>query len=294
LRAGASLPAALDQPGLAWPPYVQALLQAGEASGEMAQALNDSAAQMAQELATAAELRNALVYPAVLVLAGVGAVLFIFVGVVPRFAGIVKSARADVPEISRWVIEAGVAMQQNLGAIGLGAAAVAAVVASLAGQPAMRAAVLQAMAALPAIGPWLRSVDVGRWALVMGALLANRVPIVEALRLSAGTLRLKPLREGLLRGGAQLQQGRALSEVLEQQAWFPAMRLSLVRVGERSGELPRMLRALGEAETQGSRNLQKRVLALVEPVAILVIGGVIGVIMVAVMMAITSLNTVAG
>jgi general secretion pathway protein F len=216
------------------------------------------------------------------------------VGVVPRFAGFVKSSRAEIPEISRWVIETGVTMQQNLGAIGLGAAVVAALLASLASQPAVRGAALQALASLPAIGPWLRSVDIGRWALVLGALLGNRVPIVDALRLSAGTLQLRPLREAILRGGAQLREGRSLSEILEQEAWFPEVRLSLVRVGERSGELPRMLRALGETETQSSRTLQKRVLALVEPAAILIIGAVIGVIMVAVMMAITSLNVVAG
>ena len=294
LRAGATLSAALEQPGLDWPPYVDALMKAGEASGEMAHALHDAAAQMAHELATANELRNALVYPAVLVLAGVAAVLIIFVGVVPRFAGFVKSSRAEIPEISRWVIETGVTMQQNLGAIGLGAAAAAALLASLASQPAVRGAALQALASLPAIGPWLRSVDIGRWALVLGALLGNRVPIVDALRLSAGTLQLRPLREAILRGGAQLREGRSLSEILEQEAWFPEVRLSLVRVGERSGELPRMLRALGETETQSSRTLQKRVLALVEPAAILIIGAVIGVIMVAVMMAITSLNVVAG
>lgn len=294
LRAGATLSAALDQPGLVWPPYVPALMKAGEASGEMAQALQEAAAQMGHELNTATELRNALVYPAVLVLAGVAAVLVIFIGVVPRFAGLVRNSRADIPEISRWVIETGSAMQQNLGALSLGAAAVAAVLVSLASQPGVRAAALQALATLPVMGPWLRSVDIGRWALVLGALLANRVPIVQALELSAGTLRLRPLRQGILRAGAQLQQGRSLTEVLEQQAWFPEVRLSLVRVGERSGELPRMLRALGETETHAARTLQKRLLALVEPAAILIIGAVIGVIMVAVMTAITSLNTVAG
>ena len=74
---------------------------------------------------------------------------------------------------------------------------------------------------------------------------------------------------------------------------FPPARLNLVRVGERSGELPRMLGTLGEMETEAARTLQKRVLALIEPAAILIIGAVIGVIMVAVMLAITSLNTVA-
>ena len=90
-----------------------------------------------------------------------------------------------------------------------------------------------------------------------------------------------------------MERGRTLTEVLGGLGWFPPARLNLVRVGERAGELPRMLETLGRMETEAARTLQKRVLALIEPAAILVIGAVIGVIMVAVMMAITSLNSVA-
>lgn len=291
LRAGSNLSTALDQPSLQWPPYVLALLRAGEASGEMAQALQSAAVQMEHDMAVSREVRTALVYPAILVVAGAVAVLIILVGVVPRFAGMLRNSRADVPEFSRWVIEAGTWLQQNLGAVSMVAAVSLAILAWAARQTGFRQSVIEMVSNWPAIGPWLRSAETGRWALVLGALLGNRVPIVEALRISAGTVQVGPIRDSLLRACTQLQQGRALSEILEHQTWFPEVRLSLIRVGERSGELPRMLRSLGELETQASRTLQKRVLTLIEPLAILLIGAVIGVIMVAVMMAITSLNT---
>jgi general secretion pathway protein F len=294
LRAGSTLSGALDQPSLPWPAYVLALLRAGEASGEMAQALQAAAAQMEYEMAVSRDVRTALVYPLTLVTAGIAAVLIILVGVVPRFAAMLRSSRADVPEFSRWVIGAGVWMQQNLTIVLIvTAAAVAGIVWALR-ERRVRQALLEMMAGWPLLGPWLRRAETGRWALVFGALLANRVPIVDALKISAGTVQVKFIREGLSRGCLQLQQGRPVSDVLERQEWFPEVRLSLVRVGERAGELPRMLHSLGELETQAARTLQKRVLALIEPVAILLIGVVIGVIMVAVMMAITSLNTAIG
>jgi general secretion pathway protein F len=294
IKAGASLSAALGQPGLEWPAYVPALIQAGEASGEMAQALGDAALQMEHELLVSQELRNALVYPAVLVAAGIAAVLFIFVAVVPRFATLLRSSRADIPEFSRWVIEAGLFMQQNLSGVALVATGLVAIIVGLAGQQLVRDALLQVMGALPVIGGWLKSVELGRWATVLGALLANRVPYVDAIRLSCGAMRLRQMRSDLERSTVQLQRGSALSEVLERQSWFPEARLSLVRVGERSGELPRMLRSLGELETQSSRVLQKRVLSLIEPAAIVIIGAAVGLIMVAVMMAVTSLNAAVG
>jgi general secretion pathway protein F len=291
VRQGSALSAALDQPGVTWPPYVMALLRAGEASGEMAQALHDASRQMEIELSVSQELRSALIYPAVLVAAGTSAVLFIFMAVVPRFAGMLKSSRAQIPEFSRWVIESGLYLQQHVLMVGLVAAALALVCSAAFGQPAVRDSLLQGLARLPVLGPWLHSIDLGRWASVLGSLLGNRVPFIEAIRLSAGTMRISSLREGLYKGAAQLQQGRALSDVLEDQTWFPATRLSLVRVGERAGELPRMLRSLGELETQAARLLQRRVLALIEPAAIVIIGAAIGVIMVAVILAVTGLNT---
>jgi general secretion pathway protein F len=111
--------------------------------------------------------------------------------------------------------------------------------------------------------------------------------------LSAGALRIDRLRRDLAGAAREIERGRTMADVLAAQGWFPPARLNLIRVGERSGELPRMLTTLGAMETEAARTMQKRVLTLIEPAAILIIGAVIGVIMVAVMMAITSLNTVA-
>ena len=293
VRAGQRFSEALARSQLGLPPYVVALAEAGEAGGELAGALRDAAVQMEHERRIGQELRNALVYPAVLVLSGVLAVLVIFVGVVPRFASLLKSSRADVPALSRAVIEAGLFVKQNLLAFGLSGTALVLVLAVALSRPKVRAALFDALSRAPVVGPWLLRLEIGRWTTVLGQLLANRVPIIDALVLSSGALRLRRLRDDLAAAPRELERGRTLSDVLGGLDWFPPTRLNLVRVGERSGELPRMLAVLGAMETDAARTLQKRALALIEPAAILLIGGVIGFIMVAVMMAITSLNTVA-
>jgi len=293
VRGGAGVADALALPGLAMPPYVLALARAGEASGALAEALRDAAAQLEQDLRARREMRTALIYPSVLVGAGSAAVLFILVVVVPRFATLLKGSRAEVPALSRWVIEAGVFTQQHLLALALVAGGLIAVAALLLSQPGPRLALWNAMARLPVIGDWLRQVDIGRWTLVLGSLLGNRVPIIDALQLSQAVLRVPALQADLAGAAPALSRGRSLADVLGEFGWFPRTRLNLVRVGERSGELPRLLRQLGEMETEAAQLMQKRVLALIEPIAILGIGVAIGVIMVAVLMAITSLNTAA-
>jgi general secretion pathway protein F len=290
VRGGGRLSDALRIPALRMPVFVIALTQAGEASGEIARSLEDAAEQMELARKAGEDLRSALIYPSVLVSAGSLAVFFIFVGVVPRFANLIKGSR-QVPELSRLVIESGVFVRGHLLESALLLAAVLGSAAFALGRPRTRHWLLQRMQAVPAVGPWLIQGEIGRWATVLGALLNNRVPIVTAMELAQGVLRLDALRSGLERATRGLQQGQALSAGLETQAWFPRTRLNLIRVGERSGELPRMLIALGHSQRDAAALLQRRMLGLIEPIAILFIGAVIGVVMVAVMMAITSFDT---
>ncbi|MFN7695260.1 MAG: type II secretion system F family protein [Burkholderiales bacterium] len=294
VRGGGRLSEGLADPQLQFPAFVLALAQAGEASGQLASSLNDAAAQMELDRKSSEELRSALIYPTVLVVAGLLAVFIVFVGVVPRFAPMLRSTRGEMPELSRWVIETGVFVRAHLGAFGFGLGALLALVGVGAQSATLRQQVLQALLKLPGIGPWLLQAEIGRWATVLGALLANRVPIVEALQLSSKVLKFDLMRSGVERACRSLQQGQTLAASLETQGWFPPTRLNLIRVGERSGELPAMLLALGEAQTETARTTQKRLLTLIEPAAILIIGAVIGVVMVAVMMAITGMNQVAG
>ena len=79
--------------------------------------------------------------------------------------------------------------------------------------------------------------------------------------------------------------------MLGAQGWLGPTQINLIRVGERSGELPRMLSTLARLQTQLARQRAKRMLTLIEPAAILFIGGVIGFLLVAVMLAITGLST---
>lgn len=294
VRQGRALSEAIESAGLAFPPYVLALVKAGEASGALATALDDAAEQLESARQSVEELKSALVYPTILVVAGVLAILLVFVGVVPRFAPMLRSARADVPEFSRWVIEAGVFVKGHWEFFAYAAGALVALAVVAMRQAAWRQAVWQWLTRLPAIGPWLIQGEIGRWATVLGALLANRVPIVPALDLSVQVLYSAAMREGVSRACRDIQQGSSLADALAIQGWFPPERLNLIRVGERSGELPKMLLALGKAQREAARTTQRRLLALIEPAAILVIGGVIAMVMISVMLVITSMNQMAG
>ncbi len=291
VRAGSGLGAAFRAAGVPLPRYALALVDAGEASGAMAEALADAAAQMGEEEQMRQELRNALTYPAILVASGIVAILIVFLAVVPRFATLLKGGRAEIPAISRIVIETGLAVQAHLALLGALAACVVTAIAFALRSASVRATALDAAARLPLLRGWLLPAEIGRWAAVLSALLANRVALLEALRLSRDVLALSQMRRGLDDALREVRSGRALSEVFGAQGWLGPTQINLIRVGERTGELPRMLASLARLQTQLARQRAKRMLTLIEPAAILFIGGVIGFLLVAVMLAITGLST---
>ncbi|WP_422012275.1 type II secretion system F family protein [Roseateles sp.] len=290
VRSGKSLHDALRDSGLNFAPYVLTLVRVGDISGQLGQALADSAEQLDAERRLLSEMRNALIYPAVLVVAGVLAVLIIFLGVIPKFAPMLKSSRTQAPDFSMWIIESAVYFKVHLLPIGLGVMAVVGVIGVSLARPAIRQAIVDFCGRTRLLGPWLRDAEVGRWAMLTGTMLRNRVPLIEALKLSRAATRLRDFDTLLASVVRSIEDGRSLHEAMSHGHWIQPSRLNLVRVGERAGSLDAMLLSLGGLQSEAARERQKTALALIEPVAILLIGAVIGVLMISVMLAITSMN----
>ena len=292
LKRGRSILEALRSGFPELPAYVFQLVEAGAETGALGSALKDAAQQMEAEDRLNQELRNALTYPIVLVLAGVGAVLFIFTAVVPRFAAMFAGKMDALPALSRWVMNIGVFVNDNLlltlsGAVG----AIALAVLGLR-RPEVRARLFEGALRLPALGPWLTEQEIARWAGMMAKLLANKVALMRALELSRGALRSQLLARQMNQVERVVRGGASLSRAIADNTRFDATSLNLIRVGERAGQLAEMLGSLAALHERTSRDRLKRVLSLIEPAAILLIGGVIGVFVVAIILAITSVNQV--
>ncbi|HZW26122.1 MAG TPA: type II secretion system F family protein [Gallionella sp.] len=294
LRGGARFSTAMAESGLVLPDYVLQMTAAAEMTGKLAEALADAATQMEYEHRLRQEMRNALIYPSVLVLSGIGATLLTFVVVVPKFANLLKNGHADLPWLSVWVLQAGMFVKEYLLWLGLGALALLFAGAAAFSKPKVRARAWERLARAPLLGRWLVEIEIGRWASLLGILLENRVPIVRAMELAQDAVKLEEMRLKFQFALRDLRAGKRLADALASTAMFSPSGLNLIRVGERSGELASMLRTLASLYEGAASERMKRFLILLEPVAILLIGAVIGTIMIAIMMAITGLSTSAG
>jgi general secretion pathway protein F len=294
LRRGERFAAALARCFPVFPGYIHSIIETGDMSGRLAEALADAAAEIEREARFRTELRQALVYPVFLIAAGLCAVVFMLVFVVPRFAAMFRGKYDQLPIISYLVIAGGMWLRENLvlALIGLGAAGVA--IAYAVQQQQFREAVRARLVQLPLVGPWLAEIETARWAAVLARLLENRVPLMASLDLARRALHGAELQARMAQVERGVRGGRSLAVALEEHHILPATALSLIRVGERSGSLPEMTRSVAAIYEEIVRNRIKTVLAIIEPIAILAIGGVIALVAVAIFLGITTINKVPG
>lgn len=292
LLRGKSFGEAVRECGLALPDYVHQLIEAGELSGELPRSLREAVEQMEYDERVAADMRGALTYPAILVASGVAAVLIVFVIVVPKFSDLLREG-SNLPLLASVVLGAGVWFNDNEWLFAGLLAAAALGIAALWRSRRARASVTNGIATLPVLGAWLAETDTAKWASVMAAMLFARVELMDGLALAVRSVRVARRRARLEQATADVRSGSALSAALEKHRALTPTGYNVIRVGEESGRLAEMMRALANLYQENSARRMKRVLALVEPLAIVLIGGVLGTIMIGIILAITSVNELA-
>lgn len=293
--AGERFSAALEQharaPALPLPSYVLALVAAGESTGDLPAALSRASEQLEFDEQIRAETSEALVYPSILIAAGVSAVLFVFSFVVPRFSSLLAGKQVELPWLSAAVLATGRFFNEHAVAVLISMAVLCFTFIALyrtLGPQRVRSA----LSHWPVIGPWLRHQELSRWTGMLALMLQSRVPILSAIELTAAAVTLPEVRQGLLHTVSDIGRGESLSYSLHERNLLPATALSMVRVGERSGQLAQMMGHVARYSLEENRRKRRRLVALIEPAAILILGGIIAMVVVGVVLALTSLSEV--
>lgn len=292
LRRGNRFSDALRGTGLQLPSYFYPMLESGELTGQLAEAMGSAVAQMQYELEIANETRTALIYPSILVISGVAAVLLIFVLVVPKFSSLLAKSKASVPWLSQVILGTGMFVNNHVWEVGAAVVLLGMTAASLASNVKLRQRCLDQALNWPLLGAWLQEAELARWSTLLSVLLTHHVDIVRALELSSQSVRATALRDALAHVQKQVKQGLNLSRAVEDHLALDSASCNLIRVGEQSGTLPRMLNAMATLFSDNGRRRMKRFLLVLEPVAILIIGGTIGIIMTGIILAITAVNDI--
>jgi len=256
------------------------MVAAGEAGGILDIILR----RLAVFVEKAAKLKRAVlgasIYPAVVIVVAVVVVFVIMLWVIPVFATLFEGLNASLPLPTRIVMGTSNLIAQFIIPI------IAIAVLSVVGfryyykTDGGRHVVDRTMLALPIMGTVLKKIAIARFSRTLSTLLVSGVPILEGLEITAGTAGNVILEEALLRARREVSEGKTLAEPIKKTAIFPPMVTSIVAVGEQTGELDQMLEKLADYYEEEADAAVASMLALLEPVMIVFLGGIIGTIVV--------------
>lgn len=274
-------------------PFYVNMVRSGEASGQLGAVLTRLVEHLERMRALRESVTSALIYPAILLTVAVLSVVGILAFIVPQFETLFRDARHALPLSTRLVMAAGhVVIDYGVYLLaGLLAAGYLAArwLRSAAGSRWWQAR----LARVPLLGRVRHEYNLARFTRTFGTLLANGVPILTALGIAGETVDDDHLRDSIKGVAPKVKSGGRLAEALQKTGSFEPLAVNLVRVGEETGSLDRMMLELASILDRKVETGIKRGLTLLEPLLILALGLVVAAVIVSILMGILTINELA-
>jgi len=293
VRSGSSLAAALAAEPRSFSKLYVGLVRAGEAGGTLPATLDRLATLLERERSLSANLRSALIYPALLIVAAIGSIVLLLDYVLPQFVPIFEQAGAELPGATRALMIVGTLV---------GAAAPWLLVALLAGgliarqllaRPAYRLKFDRLLLHLPVAGGLLRETLAARLTRTLGSLLQNGVPLIPALGIAKEALGNLAAADAVEAAATGAKRGSGLARPLAAAGLFPARTIHLLQLGEEAAQLSSMALKAADIHDEQARLMMQRLVALAVPMITIAMGLAVAGIVSALLTAMLSLNDLA-
>ncbi len=291
VRGGKPVSEALAMHPKLFPPVFCQTLRAGEASGQFGEVAARLADFQESEVVRRSTIISALIYPCILAFTAVSVVIFLLTFVVPKLSGIFHDLGNDLPAPTKLLMAiTGVINEKYTFIIG-------GILVAVVGYKAWAATESGALArdkmflTMPIIGPVVNKATVSRFSRVLGTLLFGGVPILEALELSGLAAGNRLFRQSADQVMNDVKEGRPIAESMRDAGAFPPVLTHMVAIGEETGDLPKMLGRVSDSLDFEVDNGMRRLTAMVEPIIVLLMGGFVGFVVLAVLLPIFAANS---
>ncbi|MFH1853985.1 MAG: type II secretion system F family protein [Candidatus Omnitrophota bacterium] len=267
------------------------LIETGEASGHLPQSLE----QLAEYLEESAELKkkitSAMVYPVILVCVATAAIAIFLLKIIPIFSDIFKGFNVELPLLTRIVIGlSNIVRRYFLVVIGIGAGLffiIRKYVSTERGRLQFDTFKLK----LPIIGPVIQEISTERFASGLSMLLKSGVPILHALEIAEKIAGNKVVEKELKQVKAAVREGKGIAQIMQESSFFSPLVIQMIGVGEEIGELGKMLERIAVFYKERVNTFISRLTAMFEPLVLVFMGIVVGVLVVAMFMPIFSISS---
>ncbi len=294
VRGGSSLADAMEKaPGSPFDRFVIQMVNAGQATGRLEEALDQAHRFLERSRDFRANLLATLTYPAILLAASVLSAIVMVAYVVPRFAAVFASSGTLLPLPTRLLLSAS-AFIRGYGLYVLGALIFAYFIASAAlRRPDSRREWDRSKLSWPVVGKVLTAMETSRVMRSLASLLSGGVPILSAFAIAREVSGNSAIREGMEAARSRVQGGAKVARALEETTPLPDLALQMIAVGEETGRLEAMLESVADSYEDTARRGLRSALAFLEPAVILGMGLLVGFIVFAIFLAVFRLNEVA-
>jgi len=290
VRAGKSLAASMGEHPEVFPKLYVNMIRAGEAGGILEGVLRYLTDYLQGTLALKEDVKSALIYPMILATAAGVSLIVLFVYVIPRFSAIFK----DVSKALPWITKVVIGLSQALAEYGwivlllfiVGVTGAVFYIRTPEGRNEWDRVSLR----LWLVGDLLRKFETARFARTLSALLKGGVPLLEALGTVQGVVGNRLLARAISQVQVRVREGKGMARPLGESGLFPPLALNMIAVGEETGKLEGMLAEVAGFYDQEVKRTTKRLTSLLEPLLILGMGLVIGVVVISMLLAIFSIN----
>jgi general secretion pathway protein F len=289
---GHSLAQAMSEHPGAFDRMYCAMVRAGESAGFLGEVLERLALHTESSQQTRQKLQTAMIYPLVLMGVSISVVVLLMTFVVPRLVSMFASSNRELPVLTQLLISVSDFFRSGWAVLLL-----CVIVAAIAGfkawlrVPDNRLKWHRTLLRVPGLSNTLLQMDCARFASTLAILLNSGVPLLDALRIASEVLNNEQLRRSALAVAARVQEGASFSKSLQQEESFPPLLVQMAANGEANGTLGTQLEY---AAGWQSRELDVRLgtlMALLEPLTIVLMGGLITLIMLAVLLPVFDMSS---
>jgi len=291
---GFSLANSLSEYPRAFPNLYRATVAAGESAGHLDLVLNRLADFTESQQESRSRIQQAMVYPAILFFLTISILAGLLGYVVPDIVKVFADTGQDLPTLTVFIISLS-DFVTDFGVFVLVAFILLVIAARKALQsPAIRLSWDQKILHLPLIAKMSRGMNTAQFASTLSILSASGVPLVDAMRIAGQVLSNTFLRQKVSEATVKVSEGSSLNAALEQSGYFPPMMLHMIASGESSGKLDDMLSRVANSMQQDVELLLGVLLSLFGPFMLLLMGGAVFTIVMAILLPIINLNQLVG
>ncbi|MBF0135328.1 MAG: type II secretion system F family protein [Magnetococcus sp. DMHC-1] len=292
VNEGQSLSEALGQHARIFPPVYVSLVRAGErgGGGVLDRVFERLAIVMEEERRIKSRLSSAMIYPGIMAVVG-GVILFFLIAVVvPKVMIVFKESRQVLPMVTRTLLAISQFVREWGVLTAVGFAGVGGILTWWAGSGSNRSKIEYLFWKMPFLGNFLSKLATMRVCQLLGLLLRSGVPMLSSLQVTADATGFTITRTGILDVAHSVERGDSLADAMRRTGCFQDLAIRMIQAGEQSGNLESMLDRAAALYREEIEHTLERLMLLVEPVIILVMGGVVGYVVVAVLLPIFEMN----